>query len=289
MAYAGQALATLEAGLAPNAWHVAQNDQSSSLSLPPELESYVHPSNEQPEPELLQTKARGPSIRNRKKPNPFTEAQTPLKTPLGTTAAKLDNPSTGSLNPSLTLSGTTAAEPLNPSTNPAKQPPQATTAAKPFIPCTEAPNPAKTPLATTAGKPLPKALLASLVFLVVTQVPMALYFSLVHQRGAVKVMEYLAGEAQGGRVLGVWFLMPCHSTPFYSHLHAPIPMRTLDCSPRYCFAQYPYFLLSLHCLALLLSLTCGYQIQQSFSDKQEQLTRKLPVLVGAEPLKSSES
>jgi hypothetical protein len=246
MIYAGHALATLELGSTPNAWRVTQNDQSRSLSPPSRPESYVHPSNEQPEPQLLQTEACGPLLRNRKKPKPSAKAQTPLETLLETTAAKPSNPSTGTLNPSLTLSGTIAAEASNPSTevqNPAKQPPLATTAAKPSIPSTEAPNPAKPPLATTAGKPLPKAFLASLIFLVLTQVPMALYFSLVHQRGAVKVMEYLAGKAQGGRVLGVWFLMPCHSTPFYSHLHAPVPMRTLDCSPRCCFAHYPYFLL----------------------------------------------
>lgn len=29
----------------------------------------------------------------------------------------------------------------------------------------------------------------------------------------------------------VLFLTPCHATPWYSHLHAPLPMRFLDCSP----------------------------------------------------------
>jgi phosphatidylinositol glycan class B len=27
------------------------------------------------------------------------------------------------------------------------------------------------------------------------------------------------------------FLTPCHATPYYSHLHHPVPMRFLDCSP----------------------------------------------------------
>jgi len=47
------------------------------------------------------------------------------------------------------------------------------------------------------------------------------------------VMEYLASEAQAGRVERVLFLMPCHATPYYSSLHKNIPMRFLDCSPRY--------------------------------------------------------
>jgi phosphatidylinositol glycan class B len=33
---------------------------------------------------------------------------------------------------------------------------------------------------------------------------------------------------------GVLFLTPCHATPYYTHVHHPLPMRFLDCSP----AQY---------------------------------------------------
>lgn len=29
----------------------------------------------------------------------------------------------------------------------------------------------------------------------------------------------------------VLFLTPCHATPYYSHVHLPVPMRFLDCSP----------------------------------------------------------
>ena len=29
----------------------------------------------------------------------------------------------------------------------------------------------------------------------------------------------------------VLFLTPCHATPYFTHVHRPIPMRFLDCSP----------------------------------------------------------
>ncbi|XP_044955801.1 mannosyltransferase APTG1-like [Hordeum vulgare subsp. vulgare] len=71
----------------------------------------------------------------------------------------------------------------------------------------------------------------SVIFLIITNVPMALYMSLFHQRGTEDVMFYLSKEAHNGRVKGVLFLMPCHSTPYYSTLHSNLPMRFLDCTP----------------------------------------------------------
>ncbi|KQJ92856.1 hypothetical protein BRADI_3g01150v3 [Brachypodium distachyon] len=71
----------------------------------------------------------------------------------------------------------------------------------------------------------------SVIFLIITNVPMALYMSLLHQRGTEDVMFYLSKEAHDGRVKGVLFLMPCHSTPYYSTLHSSLPMRFLDCTP----------------------------------------------------------
>lgn len=73
--------------------------------------------------------------------------------------------------------------------------------------------------------------LATVVGLLATNVPTALYMSLVHQRGSEAVMHYLSSEAVKGHVKSVMFLMPCHSTPFYSFLHVNVPMRFLDCSP----------------------------------------------------------
>ncbi|KAJ2851468.1 glycosylphosphatidylinositol anchor biosynthesis [Coemansia brasiliensis] len=67
--------------------------------------------------------------------------------------------------------------------------------------------------------------------LLVTNVAPALYLNLVHQRGVVDVMGYLRQGALSGTVQSVGFLMPCHSTPFYSHLHVNIPMWFLSCEP----------------------------------------------------------
>ncbi|KAJ2358450.1 glycosylphosphatidylinositol anchor biosynthesis [Coemansia erecta] len=68
-------------------------------------------------------------------------------------------------------------------------------------------------------------------FLLVTNIVPALYLDLVHQRGVVDVMKHLRRGARLGTVTDIGFLMPCHSTPFYSHLHANIPMWFLSCEP----------------------------------------------------------
>ncbi|KAI8375524.1 Alg9-like mannosyltransferase family-domain-containing protein [Blakeslea trispora] len=67
----------------------------------------------------------------------------------------------------------------------------------------------------------------TLVFLVLTQLPMALYLSLWHQRGVVDVMLWL--RTQDPTSVGV--LMPCHSTPWHSIVHKDIPMWFLTCEP----------------------------------------------------------
>ncbi|KAK9275656.1 hypothetical protein L1049_022923 [Liquidambar formosana] len=71
----------------------------------------------------------------------------------------------------------------------------------------------------------------AIFFLLATNIPMALYMSLIHQRGTEDVMHYLSKEALNEKVNGVLFLMPCHATPYYSTLHRDLPMRFLDCSP----------------------------------------------------------
>jgi len=70
-----------------------------------------------------------------------------------------------------------------------------------------------------------------LIYLVVTNVPLAFYANLVHQRGVVDVMNYLRNEARSGKVREIGFLMPCNSTPFYSNLHFNISMWYLTCDP----------------------------------------------------------
>ncbi len=61
-------------------------------------------------------------------------------------------------------------------------------------------------------------------------IPLLLYLSLVHQRGALDVVSYLAENARSDS--SVFFLMPCHSTPYWSHMHrSDIEMRFLTCEP----------------------------------------------------------
>ncbi|XP_051580288.1 GPI mannosyltransferase 3-like [Myxocyprinus asiaticus] len=64
----------------------------------------------------------------------------------------------------------------------------------------------------------------------------ALYTGLIHQRGALDVMNHLQqlcniSESQNAPEPDVLFLMPCHSTPMYSHLHCPLKLRFLECQP----------------------------------------------------------
>ena len=52
------------------------------------------------------------------------------------------------------------------------------------------------------------------IFLLVTNIPTAMYFSLIHQRGTILVMKHLH-DASEKKNIDVLFLMPCHSTPYY--------------------------------------------------------------------------
>ncbi|XP_071424528.1 GPI mannosyltransferase 3 isoform X3 [Pithys albifrons albifrons] len=64
--------------------------------------------------------------------------------------------------------------------------------------------------------------------------PFCMFFcGLVHQRGTLDVMSHIqqlcSNSAQAQAF--VFILMPCHSTPFYSHVHCPLKMRFLECPP----------------------------------------------------------
>ncbi|GMN24684.1 hypothetical protein TIFTF001_049164 [Ficus carica] len=83
---------------------------------------------------------------------------------------------------------------------------------------------------SVSGKWPPKMRLAVLLLLA-TNIPMAFYMSLIHQRGTEDVMNHLSKEVLNEKVKSVLFLMPCHATPYYSTLHREIPMHFLDCSP----------------------------------------------------------
>ncbi|KAL7405715.1 hypothetical protein ABVT39_006176 [Epinephelus coioides] len=72
--------------------------------------------------------------------------------------------------------------------------------------------------------------------LLVSNLGGALYTGLIHQRGTLDVMSHLQTLCNVSSVSttpppDVLFLMPCHSTPFYSHVHCPVKMRFLECPP----------------------------------------------------------
>lgn len=71
--------------------------------------------------------------------------------------------------------------------------------------------------------------LVALAILAGNAVP-ALYFGVVHQGGTLRVMPLLR-EALPNNRSSVLFMMPCHSTPLYSHLHVNITTRYLNCDP----------------------------------------------------------
>ncbi|XP_058002233.1 mannosyltransferase APTG1 isoform X3 [Hevea brasiliensis] len=77
----------------------------------------------------------------------------------------------------------------------------------------------------------PSKVAFAVIFLLATNIPMAFYMSLVHQRGTEDVMIYLSKEASNEKVKSILFLMPCHATPYFSTLHHHLPMRFLDCTP----------------------------------------------------------
>uniref|UniRef100_A0A3Q1IGX3 Mannosyltransferase n=1 Tax=Anabas testudineus TaxID=64144 RepID=A0A3Q1IGX3_ANATE len=76
---------------------------------------------------------------------------------------------------------------------------------------------------------------AAFLLLVTNLVP-ALYTGLIHQRGTLDVMSHIQKLCDVSIVSAlpqpdVLFLMPCHSTPYYSHVHCPLKMRFLECPP----------------------------------------------------------
>lgn len=76
---------------------------------------------------------------------------------------------------------------------------------------------------------LKKAKYFVLILIGVNLIP-AMYFGVMHQRGTTVVMKYLYDESLE-KDMDVLFLMPCHSTPYYSYLHQNISMRFLTCEP----------------------------------------------------------
>lgn len=69
--------------------------------------------------------------------------------------------------------------------------------------------------------------------LIAINILLAWYSTRVHQRGVMDVMNFIRSGAQQGTIHDVLFLIPCHSTPFQSNVHAgpEFQMRFLTCEP----------------------------------------------------------
>jgi phosphatidylinositol glycan class B len=76
----------------------------------------------------------------------------------------------------------------------------------------------------------------SLLFLSLSPIMPWLYLAFVHGRGQVAVTEWLSTQVQRDPSIKALFLMPCHSTPWMSHIHSKDPVQAdrwhfLVCDP----------------------------------------------------------
>ncbi|XP_012142029.1 phosphatidylinositol glycan anchor biosynthesis class B [Megachile rotundata] len=70
--------------------------------------------------------------------------------------------------------------------------------------------------------------------LIITNVLPGIYFSMVHQRGSLDIMNVLGKQLNyTDNTTNVLFLTPCHATPLYSHLHVNVPIKILTCEPNF--------------------------------------------------------
>ena len=57
--------------------------------------------------------------------------------------------------------------------------------------------------------------------LLATNLPLALYTGVLHQRGTLDAMKYISDHSTktvGDQMMSVMYLMPCHSTPYYGYV-----------------------------------------------------------------------
>jgi phosphatidylinositol glycan class B len=85
----------------------------------------------------------------------------------------------------------------------------------------------------SAGKRLSSSKIGKMIWSIIigAQLALAFYLSVYHQRGVIDVTHYIRNEAALGKASRVFFLMPCHSTPYYSYIHYPVNMEFLTCEP----------------------------------------------------------
>ncbi|XP_029164117.1 GPI mannosyltransferase 3 [Nylanderia fulva] len=71
-----------------------------------------------------------------------------------------------------------------------------------------------------------------LALLICSNIVPGFYFSLIHQRGTLNVMELLQQEIYAiPSPINVLILTPCHAMPLYSHLHVNVSVKFLTCKP----------------------------------------------------------
>lgn len=66
--------------------------------------------------------------------------------------------------------------------------------------------------------------------ILLNHLPLLIYLSLFHASGSTAAIDYLSQNADV-HSSEIAFLMMCHSTPFYSHIHRNFSMRYLHCHP----------------------------------------------------------
>uniref|UniRef100_A0A8C5PAX8 Mannosyltransferase n=1 Tax=Leptobrachium leishanense TaxID=445787 RepID=A0A8C5PAX8_9ANUR len=72
----------------------------------------------------------------------------------------------------------------------------------------------------------------ALGFLIISNLLPALYTGLIHQRGALDIMSHIQEQCKiENDATSLLVLMPCHSLPYYSHIHCSIKMNFLECPP----------------------------------------------------------
>lgn len=69
--------------------------------------------------------------------------------------------------------------------------------------------------------------------LLLTNLLPGVYFSLLHQRGSLKIMNLLVSDLDNHNSsdVDVLFLTKCHAMPFYSHIHRNLSMTFITCEP----------------------------------------------------------
>lgn len=81
------------------------------------------------------------------------------------------------------------------------------------------------------AKQYPQHFIKIFLALMLTNLLPGIYINQYHHCATLPIMNYLQTQVDSNLVKSIGFLMPCHSTPFYSHLQRDIPMWFLTCNP----------------------------------------------------------